>query len=109
MPNYVASRVAGILNDIGRAVHGSRIFILGITYKPDVADVRESPSLMAMQALHRKGAHVSFHDPFIEEVTVNGDSIGRTDLGEGIAGADLVLLLTPHSEYNLGGSRIERH
>ena len=83
MPNYVASRVAGILNDIGRAVHGSRIFILGITYKPDVADVRESPSLMVMQALHRKGAHVSFHDPFIEEVSLNGDKIDRVEPGPG--------------------------
>ena len=72
MPNYVASRVAGILNDVGRAVRGSRIFVLGVTYKADVGDMRESPSLMAMQALYRKGAEVSFHDPFVEEAPLNG-------------------------------------
>ena len=75
----------------------------------NVADVRESPSLMVMQALHRKGAHVSFHDPFIEEVSLNGDKMDRADLGPGIAGTDLVLLLTPHSDYNLGSMPIKRH
>jgi UDP-N-acetyl-D-glucosamine dehydrogenase len=101
MPKYIASRVGDILNDIGKPVRGSRIFTLGVTYKPDVGDVRESPSLMAMKALHRKGAVVSFHDPFVEEVPVNGVSIRRKDLLEGLAEADLVLLLTPHSSYDL--------
>jgi nucleotide sugar dehydrogenase len=101
MPRYIASRVGDILNDVGKPVRGSRIFTLGVTYKPDVGDVRESPSLMAMKALHRKGAVVSFHDPFVEEVPVNGVSIRRKDLLEGLAEADLVLLLTPHSSYDL--------
>jgi len=101
MPNYVASRVAGILNDVGRAVRGSRIFVLGVTYKADVGDMRESPSLMAMQALYRKGAEVSFHDPFVEEAPLNGGTIQRTELAEGLANADLVLLLTPHGSYDL--------
>ncbi|HTG48185.1 MAG TPA: nucleotide sugar dehydrogenase [Actinomycetota bacterium] len=101
MPNYVASRVAEILNDVGRAVRGSKIFVLGVTYKADVGDVRESPSLMAMQALYRKGAEISFHDPFIEEVPLNGGRIRRTELAEGLATADLVLLLTPHSSYDV--------
>ena len=101
MPNYVASRVAEILNDVGRAVRGSRIFVLGVTYKADVGDMRESPSLMAMQALYRKGAEVSFHDPYVEDAPLNGGRIQRTDLAEGLANADLVLLLTPHSSYDL--------
>ena len=101
MPNYVASRVAEILNDVGRAVRGSRIFVLGVTYKADVGDMRESPSLMAMQALYRKGAEISFHDPFVEDAPLNGGRIQRTDLAEGLANADLVLLLTPHSSYDL--------
>ena len=101
MPNYVASRVAEILNDVGRAVRGSRIFVLGVTYKADVGDMRESPSLMAMQALYRKGAEVSFHDPYVEHAPLNGGRIQRTDLAEGLANADLVLLLTPHSSYDL--------
>jgi nucleotide sugar dehydrogenase len=101
MPNYVASRVAEILNDVGRAVRGSRIFVLGVTYKADVGDMRESPSLMAMQALYRKGAEISFHDPYVEDAPLNGGKIHRTELAEGLANADLVLLLTPHSSYDL--------
>ncbi len=101
MPNYVASRVAEILNDVGRAVRGSRIFVLGVTYKADVGDMRESPSLMAMQALYRKGAEISFHDPYVEDAPLNGGRIQRTELAEGLANADLVLLLTPHSSYDL--------
>ncbi len=103
MPNYVASRVAEILNDVGRAVRGSRILVLGVTYKADVGDMRESPSLMAMQALYRKGAEISFHDPYVEDAPLNGGTIPRTDLAEGLANADLVLLLTPHSSYDLDG------
>jgi UDP-N-acetyl-D-glucosamine dehydrogenase len=102
MPDWVASRVGEILNDRGRAVKDADILVLGVTYKADVGDVRGSPSLRVMQALHRKGAQVSFHDFYVEEVPLNGGvARGVEDLDAAIAAADCVLLLTPHSDYDL--------
>jgi len=102
MPDWVASRVGGILNDRGLPVKDADILALGVTYKADVGDVRESPSLRVMEALHRKGARVGFHDVYVEEVPLNGGVAHRVeDLDAAVAQADCVVLLTPHSEYDL--------
>ena len=102
MPNWVASRVGEILNDRGMPVRGSKILVLGVTYKSDVGDVRESPSLRAMQGLHRKGAQVSFHDFYIDRVAFNGRFEDRVpDLETAVAEADCVVLLAPHRAYDL--------
>jgi UDP-N-acetyl-D-glucosamine dehydrogenase len=102
MPNYVASRVGEILNTQGRAVNGARILVLGVAYKPDVGDVRESPALHTMQVLHKRGADVRFHDFFVEEVGLNGARAQCVrDLEEEMEAADVVLLLTPHAAYDL--------
>ena len=78
------------------------MLVLGVAYKPDVGDVRESPSLRVMQALGRRGAKLAFHDPFVEAVTVDGRRLARTELtARAVARADLVALLTPHSAYDL--------
>jgi UDP-N-acetyl-D-glucosamine dehydrogenase len=102
MPNYVASRVAEILNSQGRAVKEARILVLGVAYKPDVGDVRESPALRTMQVLHKRGADVRFHDFFVNEVGLNG-GVARcvANLDEEMVAADVVLLLTPHAAYDL--------
>jgi UDP-N-acetyl-D-glucosamine dehydrogenase len=65
MPEYVVHRVADALNDRGRAVKGSRILILGLAYKPNVDDDRESPSYVLMDMLHQRGAIVEYHDPYV--------------------------------------------
>jgi UDP-N-acetyl-D-glucosamine dehydrogenase len=102
MPGYVAARVADLLNDRGKAVKGARILILGVAYKPDVGDVRESPSLKVIANLRRRGARVTFHDPFVEWIQPNGEVLARTELTRaGVASADCVVLLTPHSDYDL--------
>jgi UDP-N-acetyl-D-glucosamine dehydrogenase len=102
MPNYIASRVGEILNAQGRAVNGARILVLGIAYKPDVGDVRESPALHTMQTLCKRGADVRFHDFFIHEVPMNGEARQCVqDLDEELAHADLVVMLTPHTAYDL--------
>jgi len=102
MPNYIASRVAEILNSQGRAVKAARILVLGVAYKPDVGDVRESPALRTMQVLHKRGADVRFHDFFVSEVGLNG-GVARCvpDLDDEMVAADVVLLLTPHAAYDL--------
>lgn len=101
MPAYVAARIGEALNEHGKAVKGAKILVLGVTYKPDVGDVRESPSLRVMQALHKRGGDVSFHDPFVEEVPMNGSTLRCTDLAAAVPQADCVVVLTAHGEYDL--------
>jgi nucleotide sugar dehydrogenase len=102
MPVYVAGRIGEALNDRGRAVRNANVLLLGMAYKPDIGDIRESPSLRVMELLHRRGARVSFHDPHIESIPFNGGRAIRSDLTRRtVAGSDCVALLTPHSLYDL--------
>jgi UDP-N-acetyl-D-glucosamine dehydrogenase len=102
MPGYVATRIGDALNDVGKAVKGANILVLGVTYKPDVGDIRESPALQLMGFLHRRGAVMTFHDPFVEEVHLNGGLLSRTQLTlQAVRSADCVALITPHRTYDL--------
>ena len=102
MPAWVASRIGELLNEHGKSVKGSKVLVLGASYKPDVGDVRESPSIRIMQALHKRGAKVTFHDPYIEEVVLNGATARRVELSKvAVERADLVAVLTPHRAYDL--------
>ena len=102
MPGWVAARIGDALNDVGKAVKGAAVLILGVAYKPDVGDVRESPAMKVMTHLHRRGAKVDFHDPHVPEVSVNGTTLRRVDLTQrSLSRADCVGLLTPHRAYDL--------
>ena len=79
MPAYVVERVADLLNDEGKALRGSTILLLGVTYKPNIADQRESPATPLAQLLLDKGANLVFHDPHVQEWTPNGVSVPRAD------------------------------
>jgi len=102
MPGWVAARIGEALNEHAKPLKGAKVLVLGVSYKPDVGDVRESPSLRVMSALARRGAKLSFHDPFVDAVTLDGKRLARTELtARAVAGADLVALLVPHSGYDL--------
>jgi len=102
MPTYVARRVVEALNEAGRSIKGAKVLALGVTYKPDVGDVRESAAVHVIAQLLRKGADVSFHDPFVDVVEEHGVSLSGVQLTDQvIADADLVVLLTPHSSFDL--------
>lgn len=103
MPSYVASRIGDGLNDAGKPVKGASILVLGVSYKPDVGDTRESPALKVMAALLRRGADVTFHDPYVREITLEGGrTLVRSELTQRlVATADCVAILTPHSAYEL--------
>jgi len=102
MPGWVAARIGEALNEHAKPLKGARLLVLGVAYKPDVGDVRESPSLRVMSALARRGAKLSFHDPFVDAVTLDGQRLARTELtARAVGGADLVALLVPHSSYDL--------
>ncbi len=98
MPEYVADRVAELLNEDRLAVNGSNVLILGVAYKKDVGDMRESPALDVIKLLAGRGAAITYHDPHVRECTVEGAVYKNTDLSdETVAAADLVVILTDHS------------
>jgi UDP-N-acetyl-D-glucosamine dehydrogenase len=102
MPDYVASRIVVALNDRGLSVKGARVLVLGVTYKPDVGDVRESAAIEVMAKLARRGADVRFHDPFVTEVHEHGLRLKRRALtSAALREAAIVAVLTPHSAYDL--------
>jgi UDP-N-acetyl-D-glucosamine dehydrogenase len=102
MPTYVAGRIGEALNDVGKAVRGARVHVLGVSYKPDVGEAGESPAIKVMAQLDRRGAEVSFSDPFVETVDVNGRGVVRTDLTQRlVSSADCVAVLTPHRGFDL--------
>ncbi|MCH7232144.1 nucleotide sugar dehydrogenase [Glycomyces sp. L485] len=98
MPEYVVSRAMASLNKNRLALSRSRVLLLGVTYKPDIADQRESPSEPVAKKLIDAGAEVAYHDPHVETWSVNGREVERvTELSS--AKADLAIVLTNHSEY----------
>ena len=102
MPSYVASRIAEVLNDAGKAVKGARILVLGVSYKPDVGDLRESPAVKVISQLQRRGATVLFHDPYTDHVDIGGHEIQVSALSRRLfTSVDCVAILTPHSAYDL--------
>jgi UDP-N-acetyl-D-glucosamine dehydrogenase len=102
MPGYVVGRVAEALSARGIALNGARVLAVGVTFKPNVGDIRESAAIDVVELLHRKGARVSFHDPFVERVERGGMRLKRVALTERtLREADCVLLLTPHDTYDL--------
>jgi nucleotide sugar dehydrogenase len=102
MPGWVAARIGEALNEHAKPLKGARVLVLGVAYKPDVGDVRESPSLRVMSVLARRGAKMAFHDPLVDAVTLDGKRLARIELtAKAVAGADMVALLVPHSSYDL--------
>ncbi|GAA4519919.1 nucleotide sugar dehydrogenase [Actinoallomurus oryzae] len=102
MPAYVAERAARLLHRHGRCANGADVVLLGVTYKPDVADGRESPAEPLARRLDAAGARVSYHDPLIDEWTAGGVPVRRVhDLEEALDAADLAILLQPHRSFDL--------
>jgi UDP-N-acetyl-D-glucosamine dehydrogenase len=100
MPDYVADKVGDALNDDGKPVKGSRVLVLGVAYKPDIDDVRESPALDVIRLLQEKGAVVSYHDPFIASLGHEKLALDSVELGEALPAADCVVVITNHSAYD---------
>ncbi|MEE8404617.1 MAG: nucleotide sugar dehydrogenase, partial [candidate division Zixibacteria bacterium] len=102
MPEYVVDRIGEYLNEkFSKSFAKSKILLLGIAYKRDIKDVRESPALDVMKLLENKGARVSFNDPFVDDIEWNGGRISSRKLSEAaIKSADMVVILTDHSTYD---------
>jgi UDP-N-acetyl-D-glucosamine dehydrogenase len=100
MPQYVVQKISDALNESGRPIKGSRILLLGMAYKPDVHDTRESPSLEVLRQLLLRGGQVSYCDPWVSEVELD-ETTHRSVAWEPdvVDAADCVVLLTPHRQF----------
>jgi len=100
MPDYVVERVAEALNTARKAINGSRVHILGVAYKRDVNDMRESPAIDVIELLARRGAEISYTDPWVLELRTDGHSLKSIDLQEALdARPDCVVICTDHSAF----------
>lgn len=108
MPDHVIQLISDGLNDERKAMKGSRVLLLGVAYKQDINDVRESPALSIIDRLRSKGAEVRYHDPFVEELRFDeahteapGEPLRSVDLTEDeIKSADCIVIVTNHSQID---------
>ena len=101
MPAYVAHRAQNLLNDAGKATKGASVLLLGVTYKPNIADQRESPAIPLARQLAALGARISYHDPHVAEWDLPGIEVTRAeDADLAVREADLVILVQDHREYD---------
>ena len=98
MPYFCVQRIVRALNDAGKPVRGSRVAVLGVSYKPGVGDTRESPALKIIGLLADAGADLIYHDPHVPELPQYG--LRSEDLSDVVAGADLVVIVTAHPEVD---------
>ena len=99
MPEWVVTRVMEMLNEVGKAIRQSNILILGVAYKNDIDDLRESPAIDVFELLQRRGANVTFHDPYCPTMKVDHGTAESVDLtAEMLQKQDLVLITTGHKQ-----------
>ena len=101
MPIYVVAKIQDALNEQRKPLKGSRVLVLGAAYKPDIADLRESPALDVIGLLENKGAQVSYHDPYITRLQHDDwEKTSVPDLTETLREVDCVVIITNHSDYD---------
>jgi UDP-N-acetyl-D-glucosamine dehydrogenase len=99
-PHFCADKIARALNDVGKPVNGSRILLLGVSYKTGVGDLREAPALKIARLLRDLGAEISYHDPHVAEVSELG--LASVELDAGLRECDAVAIVTAHPEVDHG-------
>ena len=103
MPAYVLGRIVDALNEDGKSVKGSKILVLGVTYKADIDDLRESPALDVIELLQEKGADVRYHDPYVPRLDIDGlHMTGATLDAQALRDSDCVIITTAHQSYDWG-------
>ncbi|MGV8083179.1 MAG: nucleotide sugar dehydrogenase [Coriobacteriia bacterium] len=110
MPYYVVRRLMDALNSCRKAVSGSRIMMLGVAYKANIDDVRESPALKIAELLLGKGADLVYHDPFVPRFAVNHQAVPYVELtAETVEGADAIVIVTSHGgvDYDLVAAKAQ--
>ena len=100
MPHFVVDKVQNALNDVAKPLKGSRIHVMGVAYKRDIDDLRESPALDVMHLLKRRGALLSYSDPYIPQLTLDGQEVYAVAPETAAAEADCVVIVTDHSAFD---------
>lgn len=101
MPYYVVSRIMEALNGQGKSLKNAKVLVLGVTYKKDIEDVRESPSLKLIELLSQKEARVSYNDPYLPQIRLLGAELASVPINrETLSSADCVVIATDHSRYD---------
>ena len=103
MPHFVVEKMQNALNDRRKPVKGSHIHILGVAYKRDIDDVRESPALDVILLLQKRGAIVTYSDPFVPSLKLDGISLESKPLLESAAKADCIVIVTDHTDFDYKG------
>jgi UDP-N-acetyl-D-glucosamine dehydrogenase len=100
MPHFVVDKIQNALNDHTKPLKGSRIHVLGVAYKRDIDDVRESPALDIIHLLGLRGARISYSDPFVAHLNTDGISLTAVDLETGARAADCSVIVTDHKAFD---------
>ena len=99
MPSYVVSRLLEKMNLLEKPFKNSNILILGVAYKKDIGDIRESPAIGIIENLYDKGVNVKYFDPFVEKIIVNNQDVEREDSLDNLNNYDLILVHTAHTDF----------
>jgi UDP-N-acetyl-D-glucosamine dehydrogenase len=103
MPDHVVDLVADALSDDSKTLSGARVLVLGVAYKANVADTRESPGIAILERLLAQGAEATYHDPFVPQIAVKGDTLSSVELDHReLEQADCVVIATDHRSYDWG-------
>jgi UDP-N-acetyl-D-glucosamine dehydrogenase len=100
MPHFVVDKVQNALNDRGKAVKGSHVHIAGVAYKRNIDDMRESPALDVVLLLKKRGARVTYSDPFVPQLKFDGLELKSEDLISSASAADCVVIITDHTKFD---------
>jgi UDP-N-acetyl-D-glucosamine dehydrogenase len=101
MPHYVVERVGDALNSVRKAINGSHVHLVGVAYKSDVNDMRESPALDVLELLTKRGADLSYTDPWVPELQHGGHTLKSVDLADALAAKpDCAIICTDHSAFD---------
>lgn len=99
MPSYVITRCSELMNANEKVLNKSRILIMGVAYKKDISDTRESPAKDVISGLLDKNANVSYLDPYVENLNINGEEITKIETDSNLSDFDLIIIHTPHSDF----------
>ncbi len=103
MPHFVVDKIQNALNDHAKPLKGSHVHVMGVAYKRDIDDVRESPALDIIHLLGRRGARITYSDPWIPHIKADGVVMNSTDAAKECAAADCVVIVTDHRKFDYAG------
>jgi UDP-N-acetyl-D-glucosamine dehydrogenase len=100
MPHFVVDKIQNALNEHSKPLKGSHVHVMGVAYKRDIDDVRESPALDIIHLLGKHGAKVTYSDPYVPRISADGIEMAAIEAAAGVSAADCVVIVTDHKSFN---------